>query len=66
MVNLGKLTDSVRKVVDTQGDKVAAGVDKATSFVDQKTKGRYKAQLDKVDAMAQKLDRTKGRGPDAS
>ena len=62
MVNLGKLTKTVRNVVDTKGDKIAAGVDKATTFVDKKTKGKYRDKLDKVDSMAQKLDKT-DRGP---
>lgn len=64
MVNLGRLTKTVKKVVDTKGDKIAAGVDKATTFVDKKTKGKYRDKLEKVDGMAQKLDRTKDRRPD--
>ena len=64
MVNLAKLTRTVKKVVDTKGDKIAAGVGKATDFVDKKTKGKYREQLEKVDDMAQKLDKTKDRRPD--
>lgn len=60
-MNLGKLTKTVKKVVDTKGDKIAAGVDKATDFMDKKTKGKYRDKLEKVDGMAQKLDKTRGR-----
>ncbi|MDP9387107.1 MAG: antitoxin [Actinomycetota bacterium] len=62
MVNLGKLTKTVKQVVDTKGDKIAAGVEKATDFVDKKTQGKYRDKLEKVDTMAQKLDKTR-RGP---
>ena len=64
MVNLGKLAKTVKKVVDTKGDKIAAGVEKATDFVDKKTKGKYHDQLEKVDGMAQKLDKTTDRRAD--
>lgn len=64
MVDLGKLAKTVKKVVDTKGDKIAAGVEKATDFVDKKTKGKYHDHLEKVDGMAQKLDKTTDRGTD--
>lgn len=64
-MNLGKLTKTVKKVVDTKGDKIAAGVEKATDVVDKKTKGKYRDKLDKVEGMAQKLDKTRDhRGGD--
>ena len=58
-MDLRKLSKVVKKVVDTKGDKIAAGVDKATDLVDKKTKGKYRDQLGKVDGMARKLDKTK-------
>lgn len=61
MVNLGKLAKTVKKVVDSKGDKIAAGVDKATDFVDKKTKGKFHDKLEKVDAAAGKLDKTTAR-----
>lgn len=60
-MNLGKLPKSVRKVVDAKGDKIAAGVGKATEFVDKKTKGRFHDKLEKVDDAAQRLDKTGDR-----
>ena len=39
MVKLGKLAQRAKKVVDERGDKIAAGIDKATDFVDKKSKG---------------------------
>lgn len=61
MVNLGKLAKTVKKVVDEKGDKIASGVDKATGFVDKKTKGRFHDKLEKVEDMAHKLDKTKDK-----
>lgn len=63
-MNFGKLVKQVKKVVDTKGDKIAGGVDKATDFVDKKTSGKYRDKLQKVDGMAQKLDKTKGQPAD--
>lgn len=59
-MNIGKLSKTVKKVVDTKGDKIAAGVEKATDLVDKKTNGKYRDKLDKVDEAAQKLDKTRG------
>ena len=59
MVNLGKLAKKAKAVVDKSGDKIAAGVDKATDVVDKKTKGKYHDKLEKIDAAAEKLDKTK-------
>lgn len=58
-MNLGKLAKTLKGVVDKQGDKIASGVDKATDFVDKKTKGKYTEKLEKVDTLADKLDKTK-------
>ena len=64
MVNLGKLAKQAKGLVDKHGDKVAKAVDKATDAVDTKTKGKYKDQLGKVDAAAQKLDKTRKDEPE--
>ena len=67
-MDLGKLAKKVKAVVDTKGDKIASGIDKATDLVDKKTKGRYHDKLQKVDGLAERLDKTKDRpaaGPDA-
>ena len=64
MVNLRKLADTAKKVVDKSGDKIAHGVDKATDVVDKKTKGKYTDKLNKIDAMADKLDKTKTDEPE--
>jgi predicted phage gp36 major capsid-like protein len=63
-VNLGRLAKQVKRVTDDHGDKIAQAVDKATTAVDDRTNGRYKDKLSKVDEMARKLDKTgrsKGR-----
>ena len=60
-MDLGKLAKKVKSVVDTKGDKIASGIDKATDLVDKKTKGRYHDKLQKVDGLAEKLDKTKDR-----
>lgn len=70
-MDLGKLAKKVKAVVDTKGDRIASGIDKATDLVDKKTKGRYHDKLQKVDGLAERLDKTKDRpaagpeGPDA-
>lgn len=69
-MDLGRLAKKVKAVVDTKGDRIASGIDKATDLVDKKTKGRYHDKLQKVDGLAGRLDRTKDRpaegpgGPD--
>ena len=59
MVDFGKLAKKAKGIADKQGDKIASAVDKATDVVDKKTKGKYSDKLDKLDAAAQKLDKTK-------
>ena len=61
-MNLGKLTKQVKSVVDKKGDKIAAGVNKATDFVDKKTKGKFHDKLERLDDMAEKLDKNKDDG----
>jgi hypothetical protein len=65
MVKLGKLAQKAKKLVDERGDKIAAGVDKATDFVDKKSKGKFHDKLEKVDDAARKLDKTKKEEPDS-
>ena len=63
--NLTKLTAKAKDLVDKKGDKIAAGVDKVTDKIDQKTKGKYHDKLEKVDSAAAKLDKTdKSAGDD--
>ena len=50
-----KVKDSATDLAESQGDKIADGVDKATDMVDDKTGGKFTDQLDKVDDMADKL-----------
>jgi len=63
MVDIGKLAKKAKGLVDKRGDKIAAGIDKATDFVDEKSKGKYHDKLEKVDEMAQKLDKTQKPDP---
>ncbi|HEV8296882.1 MAG TPA: antitoxin [Acidimicrobiales bacterium] len=57
-INVGKLAAKAKSVVDKSGDKIAAGVDKATNKIDTKTGGKYHAKLEKIDNLASKLDKT--------
>lgn len=59
-MNLAKLTQKAKAVVDKNGDKIAAGVGKATDFVDKKTKGKHHDKLERIDGLAAKLDKSKG------
>ena len=59
-MNLGKLAQKAKNLVDKNGDKIATGVGKATDFVDKKTKGKHHDKLEKIDDLAAKLDKTKG------
>ncbi len=45
----------VKDIAESQGDKIADGVDKATDMIDDKTDGKFSDQLEKVDDMADKL-----------
>ena len=63
-MNILRLAQKARSVVDNNGDKIAAGVGKATDFVDKRTKGKHRDKLEKLDGLAAKLDKTKGRRDD--
>jgi hypothetical protein len=68
VVNIGKLTKRAKQAkgaLEKHGDKVAAGIEKATDLVDKQTKGKHRAKLDKVNELAAKLDKTKPSAPAA-
>ena len=58
-MDLGKLAKKAKAMVDKNGERIAGGVDKATDFVDKKTKGKHTDKLQKVDNLASKLDKSK-------
>ena len=61
--------EKTASLADEHGDKVTGAVDKATDFVDDKTKGKYTAHLDKVnDVTATAINKLAGRdgGSDAA
>lgn len=63
MVDFGKLAKKAKKLVDENGDKISKAVDKVTDVVDDKTKGKYTEKLDKVDGLAEQLDKTQPEAP---
>jgi hypothetical protein len=65
VVDFGKLVKRAKGLADQHGDKISGAVDKATDIVDKKTKGKHSAQLRKIDAAAEKLDKTPKGEPDA-
>src|SRR4051794_25037055 len=56
--NLGKIAGKAKVVAEKSAPKIASGVDKATDKIDQKTGGKYKDKLDKVDKLTAKLDKS--------
>ncbi|MEO6121465.1 MAG: antitoxin [Acidimicrobiales bacterium] len=62
IVNIAKLAEKAKAAVDKNGDKIAAGIGKATDFVDKKTKGKHHDTLEKIDGLAAKLDKTRDDG----
>lgn len=65
MVDFGKLAKQAKKLVDKRGDKIAAGVDKATDLIDKQSKGKHHDKLEQLDGLAQKLDKTAKADPAA-
>lgn len=63
MDKLNEAKDKAMDVVETQGDKIADGVDKATDMIDDKTGGKFSDKLDKVDDLADKLRDDDGDAP---
>lgn len=65
---MGFLDDAKAKLtgaVDSQGDKIADGLDKAADLVDDKTGGKYSDQIDAgADKAADALDALDGQNDD--
>ena len=49
------LFDKAKDLAESNKDKIADGVDKATDVVDDKTGGKFTDKLDKVDEAAEKF-----------
>jgi hypothetical protein len=61
----GDLKDKATGLVDSQGDKVGEGLDKAGDFADDKTGGKYGGKIDQgVDMAKDKLDGLDGQNDD--
>jgi hypothetical protein len=58
-IDFGKLASKAKDVVGKSGDKIAAGANKVTDKIDEKTHGKYHDKLEKVDNLTAKLDKTK-------
>ncbi|HEX7095489.1 MAG TPA: antitoxin [Acidimicrobiales bacterium] len=56
-LNLGKLAAKAKDFVDQNSDKIISSVDKVTDKIDQKTKGKYSDKLQKIDAVAHRLEK---------
>jgi hypothetical protein len=57
----GSTSTKMKDLAAQHGDKVAGGVDKATDFVDDKTKGKYTDKLQQIDdAVDKAVDRPDG------
>ena len=64
---LDKAKDAAEKAVDSQGDKIAAGLDKAADLADQKTGGKYSDQIDQgVEKAKDALEGLDGKDDDLS
>ena len=62
---LDKAKDAVEKAVDSQGDKIGEGLEKAGSLVDEKTGGTYTDKIDQgVDRAKDGLDSLDGKDDD--
>jgi MT0933-like antitoxin protein len=60
-----KIKDKATELVDSQGDKVGEGVDKAGDFVDDKTGGKHSEHLDQGQERAKDgLDSLDGQDDD--
>ncbi len=61
MFKKNKVAGKAAGMAAKSGDKIVAGVDKATDMVDKKTGGKYSDKLDKVDdAVAKGIDKLDG------
>jgi hypothetical protein len=62
---LDRFKKKATEVVDDQGDKIGAGLDKAADFVDDKTGGKYDDKLDAgVEKAKDALDSLDGKNDD--
>ena len=58
--------DKIKDLLSKNADKVDSAIDKAGDIVDQKTKGKYAQQVDKVQEAAKKaVDGTQEQPPQA-
>jgi hypothetical protein len=57
-LNFSKFAEKAKELVDKNGDKIASSVDKVTDKIDERTKGKYRDKLQKVDDLSAKLDKT--------
>ncbi|MDZ7674346.1 MAG: antitoxin [Acidimicrobiales bacterium] len=60
---LTRYAPKAKQVAESNAGKIAENVNKATGFVDEKTKGRYTDKLDKVDAKANEFAVRQGQAP---
>lgn len=68
---LDKMKGKAKQAVDQHGDKIAGGIDKAASFADKKTKGKYSDKIaggtskakDALDKLDGKNDGDLGKNP---
>ncbi|MFT4262862.1 MAG: antitoxin [Nocardioides sp.] len=62
-----KAKEAAEKAVDSQGEKIADGLDKAGDFVDAKTGGKYGDKIDQgIDKAKDGLDSLDGKDDDIS
>lgn len=59
--------DAVGKAVDSQGEKISDGLEKAADFIDDKTGGKFSGQIDAgVAKVEDALDALDGKNDDIS
>jgi hypothetical protein len=62
---IDKAKDALEKAVDSQGDKIADGLDKAADLADAKTGGMFSGQIDQgADKAKDALDGLDGQDDD--
>ncbi|MGY2873781.1 hypothetical protein ACVW00_000971 [Marmoricola sp. URHA0025 HA25] len=62
---LSDVRSKLTKAVDSQGDKIGDGLDKAADMIDKKTDGKYADKLDAgVDKAKDALDDLDGKNDD--
>jgi hypothetical protein len=62
---LSDIKSKLTKTVDSQGDKIGDGLDKAADLVDEKTDGKYADKIDTgVDKAKDALDNLDGKNDD--